>query len=31
MLPPDPHTRVASKPVNAEELLGLLRELLAAT
>ena len=31
MLPHDPHTRVASKPVNAEELLRLLRELLAAT
>jgi len=29
MLPPDPGTRVASKPVNADELLRLLRELLA--
>jgi len=28
-LPSDPHTRIASKPVNADELLQLLRELLA--
>jgi two-component system, sensor histidine kinase len=28
-LPPDPHTRIASKPVNADELLRLLQELLA--
>ncbi len=28
MLPPDPHTRIASKPVNADELLQLLRGLL---
>jgi hypothetical protein len=26
----DPHLRIASKPINAEELLSLLRELLAA-
>ncbi len=29
-LPPDPHTRIASKPLNADELLRLLRELLVA-
>jgi len=31
MLPPDPLIRIASKPVNAEELLEVLREVLAAT
>ena len=31
MLPPDPFMRIASKPVNAEELLQVLRELLAAS
>lgn len=29
-LPRDPHLRIASKPINAEELLTLLRALLAA-
>jgi PAS domain S-box-containing protein len=31
LLPPDPFTRIASKPVNAEELLEVLRKLLAAS
>jgi CheY-like chemotaxis protein len=29
-LPPDPLTRVASKPIDSEQLLGLLRELLSS-